>query len=104
MDWYSLSAHSENLRDKFVMLAVCYGHCADALSALTQDHSWALSVMATQESLSNVEAMAFFPTFLQTLSGLCLEGIDPVQIQLALDTHNALSGNKMKLFSDALPR
>jgi hypothetical protein len=103
MDWYSLSALSENLRDKFVMLAVCYGHCTDAIAALMQDESWALSLVAPQVTLNSKEAINFFPSFLEALSSLCPENIDPVQIQHALETNNALSGNKMKLFSQGLP-
>lgn len=102
-DWYSLAALSEKLQDKFVMLAVCYGYCADAISALTHEDSWALSLLASPVPLNSNEAIAFFPNFLEELSVLCPENIDPVQIQHALETNNALSGNKMKLFSQGLP-
>jgi len=102
-DWYSLAALSENLQEKFVMLAVCYGYCADAISAFTQEDSWALSLLASPVLLSGREAIAFFPNFLEELSALCPENIDPVQIQQALVTNNVHSGNKMKLFSEGLP-
>jgi len=103
VDWYSLAALSETLQDKFVMLAVCYGYCTDAISALTKEDSWALSLLASEVALNSNEAIAFFPNFFQALSVLCAEYIDPVQIRRALERHNHLSGNKMKLFSEALP-
>src|SRR5580704_9065651 len=62
-DWYSLAAISEQLQDKFVMLAVCHGYCADAISALTCEDSWALSLLASQVSLNSKEAIDFFPSF-----------------------------------------
>ena len=102
-DWYSLAPLSEKLQDKFVMLAVCYGYCTDAISALTHEDSWALSLLASPVSLNSNEAIAFFPSFLEALSVLCPENIDPAQIQHALETNNALSGHKMKLFSQGLP-
>jgi len=103
-DWYLLAALSEKLQDKFVMLAVCYGYCTDAIAALAHEDSWVLSLLASQVPLSSDEAIAFFPGFLEALAAFCPENIDPVQIQHALETTNTLSGNKMKLFSQGLPR
>ena len=103
MDWYSLSALTENLRDKFVMLAVCHGYCEDAISAFLTDDSWALSLLASKVSLSSREAIAFFPPFLETLTGSCPQSIDPTQIRYALEVNNILSGNKMEMVSHALP-
>jgi hypothetical protein len=38
-------------------------------------------------------SIAFFPAFLEVLSGLCAENIDPVQIRDALKKTNHLAGN-----------
>jgi len=103
IDWYSLSALTGNLRDKFVMLAVCHGYCQDAISAFLTDDSWALSLLASKVPLNSKEAIAFFPPFLETLARVCPESIDPIQIRYALETNNSHSGNKMEMFSQGLP-
>jgi hypothetical protein len=95
-DWYSLAILSEPLKDKFVMLAVCHGYCEDSIAAFTQEGSWALSLLGSEVSLTKNEAIAFFPAFLEELSGSCLESIDPVQIRDALYKTNGLAGNKMR--------
>jgi hypothetical protein len=57
---------------------------------------------AGQLPLNSKEAIDFFRSFLEELTALCLENIDPIQIQHALETTTSLAGNKMKLFSRGL--
>ncbi len=102
-DWYSLARSSAPLKDKFIMLAVCYGCCEDSIAAFTQECSWALSLLGSHVSLKRREATAFFPAFLEELTSTCLESIDPVQIQYALGRTKHLASDKMRLISDALP-
>jgi hypothetical protein len=82
----ALHTRFQDIRENWSL--ICYGLCEDSISAFTQEHFWALSVLGPQLSLTGDEAIAFFPTFFEVLSGLCAEDIDPVRIRDALKKTN----------------
>ncbi len=101
-NFFDLAAHSSNLGDKFVALCVCHGYCEDAVSALVDDGSMGLTLMAPTEDLTKLEAEAFFPTFFAELNVYSTTSIDPNNVRTVMTKLNCLAGDKMKVHSDGL--
>lgn len=101
-NFFDLAAHSSNLKDKFVALCVCHGFCEDATSALVDDNSMCLTLMAPTEDLTKIEAETFFPTFFAELNVYSTTSIDPNDVRTVMKKLNCLTGDKMKVYSEAL--
>jgi hypothetical protein len=101
-NFFDLAAHSYNLKDKFVALCVCHGYCEDAKSALVDDNSMCLTLMAPTEDLTKIEAETFFPIFFAELNVYSTTSIDPNDVRTVMKKLNCLAGDKMKVYSEGL--
>jgi len=101
-EWYSWAEHSENLKDKFLALCVCWGHCQDAISAFVNNGPLALTLLAPTDGLGKDEAEAFFPHFFGELKDYSIESIDPNDVRTVKKKLNCLAGGKMKVYSQGL--
>jgi hypothetical protein len=97
IDFYSLAAVTDHIKDKFIALCVCHGHCEDALSAFIDNDPLALSIIAPTTSITKSEAESFFPEFFKKLNVLSTQNIDPTHIELCLTETNHLSNHKIKV-------
>ena len=101
-EWYSLGEISDNLKDKFVALCVCYGFCEDAHAAFIDNGAMALTLLAPVKPLSAHEAQSFFPCFFAELNNVSITQIDPNEVRTAMNNFNSQAGNKMAIYSDGL--
>ena len=95
--WYIFDQLDLHLEDKLVVLCICESYGQDTVDTIIRGHTFAMTLVAPDQSITRVEAEGFFPVFFSSLTPDCRYNIDLQLVRDAMERHNHLAGNKMRI-------